>query len=72
MYATARSFPRRKGRFGRPYTMLKADSSAEKSEIELQSSATAPTIESVVAFRCTASTTLTIDSTEWPGKTSSR
>ena len=52
--------------------MLNADSSAEKSDTELQSSATAPTIERVVAFRCTASTTLTIDSTEWPGNTSSR
>ena len=44
--------------------MLNADSSAENNEMELQSSATAPTIESVVAFRCTASTTPTIDSTE--------
>ena len=52
--------------------MLNADSSDEKSESELQRSATAPTTESVVAFRCTASTTLTIDSTDWSGKTSSR
>ena len=48
--------------------MLKADSSAEKSDSELQSSATAPTTESVVAFRCTASTTLTIDSTRLVGE----
>ena len=52
--------------------MLKADSSDENSDSELQRSATAPTTESVVAFRCTASTTLTIDSTDWSGKTSSR
>ena len=52
--------------------MLNADSSAEKSDSELQSSATAPTTDSAVAFRCTASTTLTIDSTDRSGKTSSR
>ena len=52
--------------------MLNADSSAEKSETELQSSATAPTTDSAVAFCCTASTTFTIDSTERSGKTSSR
>ena len=52
--------------------MLNADSSAENSESELQRSATAPTTDSVVAFRCTASTTRTIDSTDWLGKMSSR
>ena len=52
--------------------MLKADSRAEKSESELQRSAPAPTRESVAAFRCTASTTSTIDSTDCSGKMSSR
>src|SRR4029078_2800575 len=52
--------------------MLNADSSAEKSETELQSSATAPTTDSAVAFCCTASTTFTIDSTEGSGNTSPR
>jgi hypothetical protein len=52
--------------------MLNADSSAENSDTELQSSATAPTTDSAVAFCCTASTTFTIDSTDWSGNTSSR
>ena len=52
--------------------MLNADSSAEKSDSELQSNATPPTRVSAAAFRWTASTTSTIDSTDWLGKTSSR
>src|SRR5574338_1414190 len=52
--------------------MLNADSSAESSEIELQRRAIPPTIDNVAAFRCTSATTFTIDSTDCPGKTSSR
>src|SRR5262245_49037028 len=52
--------------------MLKADSSAEKSESALHSKATAPIADSVAAFSWTALTTLTIDSTDWSGKMSSR
>jgi hypothetical protein len=72
MYTVASTFPRRNGRFGRPYMMLNADSRAENSETELQRSAPAPTTDSVVAFSCTAFTTSTIDSTDRAGKTSSR
>ena len=46
----ASPLPRRKDRFGRPYTMLKADSSTLKSESEVQSNATPPTMPSVAAL----------------------
>ena len=49
--------------------MLNADSSALKSEIDVQTRKTAPTIPSVAALSCTERTALTIDEIEVPGKT---
>jgi len=63
----ASPLPRRNDRFGRPYTMLSADSSTLKSESEVQSNATPPTIPSVAALSWTAWTRLTIWSIGVPG-----
>ena len=52
--------------------MLKADSSAENSDSELHSSATTPTIESVVRFDWIALVTRVMLSTDWLGNTASR
>jgi hypothetical protein len=49
----ATPLPCRNLRFGRPYTMLNADSSALKSESDDQSSAIPPTTPSVAALSCT-------------------
>ena len=53
MTIAAIALPFRNGRFGRPYTMLNADSSTLKSESDDQRSATPPTIPSVAALSCT-------------------
>src|SRR5258706_4284865 len=68
MTEAATALPFRNDRFGRPYTMLSADSSALKSETDDQRRNTPPMMPSVAALSCTLCTRLRIPLTEVPGK----
>src|SRR5712691_1012217 len=63
MRIDAIAFPRRKERFGRPYTMLNADSSTLKSDSAVQSRNAPPTMPSVAALSCTSRTSVTMSPT---------
>src|SRR6266498_5862415 len=63
----ASPLPCRNDRFGRPYTMLNADSRTLKRESDVQSNAAPPTIQSAVALSCTVWTRLMMQSTGVPG-----
>ena len=67
MTIAAIALPLRNGRFGRPYTMLNADSSALKSESDDQRSATPPMIPSVAALSWTRWTSVRMLFSEWSG-----
>jgi hypothetical protein len=60
--------PERKGRLGRPYTMLNADSSELNSDSDDHRSVTPPMIPSAAALSCTRWTSVRMLVTELPGK----
>ena len=65
--AAATVLPRRNGRFGRPYTMLNADSSALNSDSDDHSRPMPPMMPSVAAFSCTWWTSVRMLCSELPG-----